>query len=185
MTFKRGVTIFVLIITMIFMSSCEKRISCDSAVSELLSERLQSENLEYVKVSYSWTEGYGSGDVYVTLRSDSISTVRVEDDEGEVKTMEASLPKERFNSLVNKIATSGFLCLENTPRKNCVADMGIYNVRTQIDSLSKEIYIDGETAVHDMDIFIDVMESIHGFGEAFEVSFFDWGPYGTSTIPCQ
>lgn len=184
MTFSRGIVIILLGFIFFPLLSCEKRINCDNELTLQLKEMLQTGTLEDVIISYSWTGGYGPGNVYVTLRSNGNSSVRLDPIIGESSEVEAEIDKERFSSLVYKIARRGFLCLESIPREVCIADVGKYSVTTQTGLLSKEIIADGEYYLKYDDIFIDVLEAIHDFEEVFEINLLEWGPYGTATIPC-
>ena len=180
----RVVLIILASISILTISSCEKEINCDNELTLQLREMLQTGNLEDVRISYSWTDGFGPGDLYVTLRNQGISTVRSESILGEINEIEAKIDNESLYSLVQNITSKGFLCLKSIPRKVCIADGGKYTVTTQVGHLSKEIFADGENAVNELDIFIKIIEEIHEFDEVFEINFLRWSPYGMATISC-
>jgi len=184
MDFYRCASILLLSIILLTTLSCEKKIDCDNELTLQLIEMLQNGTLEDVRISYSWTNGFGPGDLYLTLRSNGISSVRLDSIIGESNEIKAEIDKDRFSSLVKKITERGFLCLESIPREVCIADVGKYSVTTQTGHLSKEIFADGEYYLKYDDIFIDVLEAIHDFEEVFEINLLEWGPYGTATIPC-
>ncbi len=139
------------------------------------------------ELHYSWTGGYGEGDVFLDLRSDGRAALSVKRDRvPETAPREVTVPSEVVAAVAEEIDRTGFLCLTPIPRADHhVIDLGRYTVRVTSTGYAKEVWAGACDYVEDPDSFDNVLDAIYRlepvFGERISL-----GPFGITTAagPC-
>ncbi len=137
-------------------------------------------------LEYSWTEGFGAGNVHLKLSSDGAVELRVVPHKGEERFTHARASGEEVMGIAGEIDDVGFLCLESRPRADHhVADLGTYRVVVASEGYGKEVTAGTCEFVDDADAFNAVLSRIGELAPLVGDELV-WGPYGSTTLkgPC-
>jgi len=141
---------------------------------------LASSEAPDLEVRFSWTGGFGEGDLHVTVKGTGEATARIERhgaDEPEIhRTL---ISRDDLLHLLSAIQSTGFLCLRSEKRIGYrVIDLGRFEVAVQAPGFSRVVFVDGTHTVPDGDAFEEVLYSLdRQFGVNLCL-----GPFGTSTV---
>lgn len=134
-------------------------------------------------LQYSWTGGYGRGDVFLDLRSDGTARLSLHEHGMPPRVQASTIPSDTVQRLATVIDSTGFLCLTPLKREDHqIIDLGRYAVRIETLDYLKEVFAGQCHYVADLAAFRSVRDAIYDlesmFGERFS-----WGPFGTTTLP--
>jgi hypothetical protein len=132
---------------------------------------------------YSWTDGYGKGDVYLTIQSDGKAKVELhEHGTPQPKVIRAQVPQEMIQQIAATIDETCFLCLMPLERVGYrIADLGCYTIKLEAGIYSKTVFADEKHYVADPDAFESVLDAIYDLENVFGERI-SWGPYGITKI---
>ena len=134
-------------------------------------------------IEYSWTEGFGPGDVHLELRSDGATVFRVVPHHGEERSQRANATPENVAAIAAAVDRVGLLCLESQPRAgHRVVDLGTYRIAVESGEFTKELTVSTCNAVADPGAFEAVLNQIHQLAPLIGQEL-EWGPYGVATLP--
>jgi hypothetical protein len=157
--------------------------SCAGQLGETLAARVSSGVLDDVKIVYEWRGGLGPGDLRAEMRGDGAGVLHLEPSNAPGEDRAVELPAARFEGIVRTVVQSEFLCLEPRPRQSCIGQMGRYSVTVSVGDLSREIWVDGYSAVAQDDVFASVVSAIRGLDDVFGREI-QWSPSRVETIVC-
>ena len=158
--------------------------ACDEAFTTALDEAISSEQRDDVVIRYSWSEGFGIGDVEAVLRSSGDSTLRLMPEGGETREITTRIRWKRYLRLLRLAQAARFGCLQPVKRDRCILDLGVYRLSIQVGLPSRAIFDDGEHYVPTNPALDELYAEIYALKNLFGERF-DWGPFGTVTFPCE
>lgn len=134
-------------------------------------------------LEYSWTDGFGPGDVHLSLRSDGETVVRVVPHHGQERIFTANARPDKVAAIAAAVDRVGLLCLESQARADHrVVDLGIYKISVESGEFSKELTVSTCNYVADLGAFEAVVDQIHKLAPSIGQGL-EWGPYGVATLP--
>lgn len=134
-------------------------------------------------VTYSWTDGYGWGDIHLEVESAGGAELLVALHGGEETIVTADAGPADVAAIAAAIDRVGLLCLESRPREDHrVVDLGTFTIGVESEGYAKEVSVATCTTVVDPEAFHTVIDQIRRLaplvGEELE-----WGPRGIATLP--
>jgi len=147
---------------------------------------LLASNRQSWTLTYSWTGGYGPGDVEFVLNSDGSARLesRATDDADQPpKVAELRLDPARIAQLMRNVDASGLLCQTTQPRRGYrVVDLGNFEVKVKAGSYTKSLVIDECHTLVDPAAFFEVRKALIQLAPAVADKI-GWRPYGTESGP--
>nr|BAJ07087.1 hypothetical protein [uncultured bacterium] len=136
-----------------------------------------------LEVRFSWTQGYGEGDLYVTVNGEGEATARIKRHGSESADEYSSiLPNDALHSVFHTIDSTRSLCLEPEKRDGYkVIDLGRFEISAETDTFSRTVFVDGTHGVPDSEAFGAVIRSFYDLDYYLGVNL-HLGPFGTSTV---
>ena len=136
----------------------------------------------HLQVSYSWTGGFGPGEVHLEV-NEGRGTLTLTEWDSPPQVIHADIPISSVESVVRTAQEVGFFCLETARReKYWIVDLGRFEIAFESPSYEKTVFVDGMHHCIDGEAFFDVQQEILGWSAFFGASF-DWGPYAISSVP--
>jgi hypothetical protein len=138
------------------------------------------------QIEYSWTGGYGGGDIHFLLASDGHGTFTFANGREVQSPITAQLAPDRVSAIAATIDETGFLCLEPIARENHhIVDLGRFSIHVRTGEYQKEVFAGGCYYIPDPEPFEIVSEALDGFADVFGKEL-KRGPFGTTTLegPC-
>lgn len=135
-------------------------------------------------LQYSWTNGFGRGDVYLNVRSTGEARVELhEHGEQTPRIQEVLVPDEDLARIAETIDDTGLLCLTPLKREDHhVVDLGRYTVHVESGEYAKEVFAGQCFYVADANAFNETLDAIFSLDPLFDERF-SWGAYGITTLP--
>lgn len=134
-------------------------------------------------VKYSWTDGYGPGDIHLKVGSAGVTVLRVVPHNGEERILSVDAGPADVAAIAAAVDRVGLLCLESQPREDHrVVDLGTYKITVESEGYSKEVSVTTCDAVADPDAFTAVVDQLHQLSPLIGQEL-EWGPYGIATLP--
>lgn len=137
-----------------------------------------------MSITYSWTGGYGRGDVTAEIHSSGESVLTLAEHGASQQVLKAPVSPDRFGQLVKKVLEGNLLCLESKRREVCITDIRRTSILVRVDPLSKGLWFDGKHYLPGGDGFDAITSSVYGLEDVF-CQPLDWGPYGHTSMPCD
>ena len=136
----------------------------------------------HLRISYSWTDGFGPGEVDLEINQGR-GTLTLTEWHSPPQVIHADIPTSSLESIVRTAQEVGFFCLETARRKKYgIVDLGRYEIAFESPSYEKTVFVDGMHHCVDGEAFFDVKREIVGLSSFFGTPF-DWGPYAISSVP--
>ena len=169
----------VILVAAIAAVGLSKDSDCDRKFGEAVQAALHGPSLAGVEVFYSWTGGYGPGEVEAVIRADQESVLTLRRWKEQPEVHRSQVPVARVRSILQSVVDSQVECMVVRERDRCAEDLGKYIVRIRVPGAEREIYYDGDHALTRPGKrgIGDVLDSVYSLSEEFGAQF-DWGPYG-------
>lgn len=134
-------------------------------------------------VRYSWTDGYGPGDIHLEVGSSGSTVLRVVPHDGEERILRVEAGPGDVAAIAATVDRVGLLCLESRPREDHrVVDLGTYKITVESTGYTKQVSVATCDTVVDPDAFNAVVDQLHELASLVGQEL-EWGPYGTATLP--
>lgn len=134
-------------------------------------------------VRFSWTSGYGGGDVYITVHGSGEATARIERhgvDEPEI--YRATIPRDDLLGLLRTIDATGLFCQRTDDRVGyLVLDLGRFEIAAEGPGFSRRVFVDDSHTLPDTAAFEEVVDAFYALDRVFGVEL-QLGPFGTTTV---
>jgi hypothetical protein len=157
---------------------------CDNAFTSELNRRIASRQFNDMEIRYAWTNGYGHGDVHLTLRQDGLSMLELHPHDFPSASTAVRVPSDRFLRILELALDSDFACTTSVPREVCLTDVGKTSLVIRVGAEEREVWWDGRTAVEGGKELYRVRDAIFRLSDVFGVAF-NWGPYGSLSFACN
>ena len=139
------------------------------------------------EVEYSWTGGYGAGDVHFLLTSDGHGTLTFANGRQTQPPVTARVASARVSQIASLIDETNVLCLDPVAREDHhVVDLGRYSIRVSSGVYQKEVFAGECYYLTDPGAFQVVCDAIEGLADVFGDEL-TRGPRGITTLegPCN
>jgi hypothetical protein len=135
-------------------------------------------------LTYSWSEGFGPGDVTLELTSEGhAKLISSERGQPSPQTTDYEIPQEEITRIATVVDSSGLLCQMVHLREGYfVFDLGKFSVDVGSDNYSRSVFVDGCHTIPDPTALFDIRAALIGLQPSLPDSI-SWGPEGTASVP--